>query len=54
LNILNHAEREVAAVYDRYSYDQEKRQALEACGARMGKIVTGTQRPTKVVQLRRG
>jgi integrase len=52
--ILNHAEREVTAVYDRHSYDQEKRQALEAWGARLEKIVTGTQRSTKVVPLRRG
>ena len=27
--ILNHAERDVTAVYDRHSYDQEKREALE-------------------------
>jgi len=52
--ILNHAEREVTAVYDRHSYDQEKRQALDAWGARLEEIVTGTQRPTKVVSLRRG
>jgi hypothetical protein len=27
--ILNHADRSVTAVYDRYSYDAEKRAALE-------------------------
>ncbi len=52
--ILNHAEREVTAVYDRHSYDQEKRNALEAWGGRLEKIVTLTQRPTKVVPLRQG
>jgi len=52
--ILNHAEHGVTAVYDRHSYDQEKRQALEAWGARLEKIATGTQRPPKVVPLRRG
>jgi integrase len=52
--ILNHAEREVTAVYDRHSYDQEKRQALDAWGAHLEKIVTGTQRPVKVSPLRRG
>jgi integrase len=52
--ILNHAEHDVTAVYDRHSYDQEKRQALDAWGARLEKIVTGTQRPTKVVPLHRG
>jgi hypothetical protein len=47
--ILNHAEREVTAVYDRHSYDQEKRQALEAWGSRLEKIVTGTQKTAKIV-----
>jgi hypothetical protein len=32
--ILNHAERDVTAVYDRHSYDQEKRAALDARGRR--------------------
>ena len=52
--ILNHAEHEVTAVYDRHSYDQEKRQALDAWGARIKEIVTDVQRPAKVVPLRRG
>jgi hypothetical protein len=52
--IPNHAEREVTAVYDRHSYDQEKRQALEAWGARLEEIVTGTQKTAKIVPLRRG
>lgn len=33
--ILNHAERDVTAVYDRHSYDPEKRIALEAWGSRL-------------------
>jgi integrase len=33
--ILNHAERDVTAVYDRHSYDPEKRTALEAWGSRL-------------------
>ena len=52
--ILNHAEPEVTAVYDQHSYDQEKRQALQAWGSRLEEVVTGTHRPTKVVPLRRG
>ena len=32
---LNHVEPGVTAVYDRYGYDQEKRQALDAWGARL-------------------
>ncbi len=52
--ILNHAEHEVTAVYDRHSYDQEKRQALEAWGASLEKIVKGVQKTAKIVSLRRG
>ena len=42
------------AVYDRHFYDQEKRQALEAWGARVEKIVTGERTAAKVLPLRRG
>ena len=37
--ILNHAERDVTAIYDRHSYDPEKRAALEAWGRRLEQIV---------------
>jgi integrase len=37
--ILNHVERGVTSVYDRHSYDQEKRQALEAWGRRLQAII---------------
>jgi hypothetical protein len=52
--ILNHAEHEGTAVCDRHSYDQEKRRALDEWGARLEKIVTGTQNTAKVVRLHRG
>ena len=38
--ILNHAERGVTAVYDRHSYDGEKRAALEAWAQHLDSIVT--------------
>jgi len=38
--ILNHVEREVTAVYDRYSYDTEKREALEAWSKRLQMLVS--------------
>ncbi|MBM4287112.1 MAG: DUF4102 domain-containing protein [Deltaproteobacteria bacterium] len=41
--ILNHVERGVTAVYDRHSYDREKRQALEAWGCRLVEVVEGTE-----------
>jgi integrase len=36
--ILNHVETGVTAVYDRHSYDREKREALEAWGLRLEEI----------------
>jgi integrase len=38
--ILNHAEPGVTAVYDRHSYDGEKRAALDAWGTRLAAIVS--------------
>ena len=38
--ILNHTDREVTAIYDRFSYDHEKRQALDAWGRRLMRIVS--------------
>ena len=52
--ILNHVESGVTAVYDRHSYDPEKRQALEAWGARVEEIVTGKEADDRVVPLRKG
>ena len=39
--ILNHVESGVTAIYDRHSYDNEKRQALEAWGRRLEEIING-------------
>jgi integrase len=41
--LLNHVERGVTAVYDRHSYDREKRQALEAWARKLQSIVEGTE-----------
>jgi len=38
--ILNHVEREITAVYDRHSYDAEKRDALEAWAERLITVVS--------------
>jgi hypothetical protein len=37
--ILNHAEKGVTAVFDRHSYDTEKRDALEAWGRRLAEVI---------------
>ena len=43
--IVNHAESGVTAVYDRHSYDREKREALDFWGRRLDAIVAN-KRPT--------
>ena len=48
--ILNHAEQEVTAIYDRHRYDAEKRRALEAWAQRLGEIVGGSD-DAKVVSI---
>jgi integrase len=50
--ILNHAEPGVTAVYDRHSYDSEKRAALAAWGARLEEIVSSAQWGSNVARLR--
>lgn len=45
--LLNHVDNEITAVYDRHSYDSEKRLALEAWGRRVEEIVAGTGRKDK-------
>jgi integrase len=52
--ILNHAEPGITAVYDRYSYDPEKRAALDAWSVRLEEIVGTRHQSAKVVALRTG
>ena len=52
--LLNHAERGVTAVYDRYGYDREKREALEAWATRLETIVRGDGERTRVIGFRTG
>lgn len=51
--ILNHVERGVTAVYDRHSYDREKRLALEAWAVRLAGIIAGEAPPSNVVEFTR-
>ncbi|MBT3703261.1 MAG: tyrosine-type recombinase/integrase [Alphaproteobacteria bacterium] len=48
--ILNHAESGVTAVYDRHSYDNEKREALDAWGLRLSKLIVGKQESEGIQQ----
>ena len=52
--VLNHSEPGVTSVYDRHSYDREKRHALEAWGRHLEQIVSGEKvAPGNVVELTR-
>jgi integrase len=46
--ILNHVEGGVTAIYDRHSYDKEKRQALEAWGRKLEAIINGADESTVI------
>lgn len=48
--VLNHSDGGVTAIYDRHSYDKEKRQALESWGHRLNAILNGED-SSKVVAL---
>ncbi len=41
--VLNHAEGEVTAIYDRYDYDREKKRALDLWGERLRSIIEPDQ-----------
>jgi integrase len=49
--VLNHVEAGVTAVYDRHSYDAEKKRALEIWGARLEEIITGKPPASNVIEL---
>ena len=49
--ILNHVERGVTAVYDRHSYDREKRQALDTWGRMLEFIVTPGSSNSNVISM---
>ena len=47
--IINHADRSMGGVYDRHSYDKEKRQALETWERELESIFTGKRSENKVL-----
>ncbi len=49
--ILNHVETGVTAVYDRHSYDAEKRHALEAWAAHLEGLLSGKAKADNVVPM---
>ena len=51
--ILNHAEGGITALYDRHSYDQQKRHALDAWAGKLLEILSGKMAPENVIALER-
>jgi len=49
--ILNHADREVTAIYDRHDYDPEKQVAMEAWGRELEALQTGRKEKADVIPL---
>ena len=49
--ILNHVESGITAVYDRHSYDAEKRHALDLWGNYVKHVAAGKPAPSNVVEL---
>jgi hypothetical protein len=52
--ILNHKEREVTDTYDRFSYDHQKRIALDAWGREVQAIVEEKETSATVVPITKG
>lgn len=49
--VLNHKDTTVGGIYDRHSYDREKRQALDAWAREVDRLVTGKTGPSNVLPL---
>ncbi len=49
--VLNHVETGATSIYDRHSYDQEKRVALDAWAARLDEIIENRPAAGNVVNL---
>ncbi len=50
---MNHVESGITAVYDRHSYDAEKRHALDLWGSYVERVAAGKPAPSNVVELAR-
>lgn len=50
--VLNHSEGGVTRIYDRHSYDSEKRDALERWGAILNQIIKGTYQQSNVINIK--
>jgi len=49
--VLNHVEKDVTSIYDRYGYDAEKKHALDLWASKLTEIIAGKKQPDNVVKL---
>lgn len=52
--VINHAESGVTTVYDRHSYDNEKRTALDTWSLKLEEILNGKKQTNVVPMVKRG
>ena len=50
--VLNHKEREITAIYDRYGYGPEIRHALDTWNARLERMLSDSEPASNVTPLR--
>jgi len=50
--LLNHVENSVTAIYDRYGYDTEKKNALELWGKNLHEIINNTESASNIIKLK--
>ncbi len=51
--ILNHIDSSITAIYDRHSYDAEKRNALESWGKRLSQLIDSSKNTDNIIDLDR-
>lgn len=49
--VLNHVDKDVTGIYDRYGYDDEKKHALDLWASKLKEIIEGEQKSDNVVKL---
>lgn len=47
--VLNHVDSTITAIYDRHSYDAEKRNALEAWGERLSQLIDSSKNTNNII-----
>jgi integrase len=49
--ILNHVDSSITSIYDRHSYDSEKKQALEAWGRKLKQLIYSSESEDNIIDI---